>query len=187
MQVNDVVAYIQAGRDRFLADLKEWLAIPSISGDPAYAAEVRRSAEWLAAHLREQGFPTVETWETAGLPAVFAEWPAADPGAPTVVIYGHHDVQPVEPLSEWETDPFKPVICGMLLTGREPLYLTAHLTGGHGFSSHVGIDLRLSGRVDFRYSFSETMSRNPISPRLTPPAPRRLANFQNLFGLVGRF
>src|SRR5438105_5519672 len=50
-----------------------------------------------------------------------------------------------------------------------------------GLRSHVGIDLRLSGRVDFRYSFSETMSRNPISPRLTPPAPRRLANFQNLF------
>ncbi|WP_245667439.1 dipeptidase [Actinomadura macra] len=116
--MNDVVAYIQAGRDRFIADLKEWLAIPSISGDPAYVADVRRSAEWLAAHLREQGFPTVETWETEGLPAVFAEWPAADPGAPTVVIYGHHDVQPVEPLSEWETDPFKPVEKGDRLIGR---------------------------------------------------------------------
>jgi hypothetical protein len=56
-----------------------------------------------------------------------------------------------------------------------------------GLRSHVGIDLRLSRHVSFRYSFSETISGNPISPVLTPPAPRRLANFQNLFGLVGRF
>lgn len=56
-----------------------------------------------------------------------------------------------------------------------------------GLRSHVGIDIRLSRRVSFRYSFSETLTRNPISPSLSPPAPRRLANFQNLFGLVGRF
>lgn len=118
MRVNDVVGYIQAERDRFVADLKEWLAIPSISGDPAHAADVRDSAEWLAAHLRKQGFPTVETWETAGLPAVFAEWPAEDPDAPAVVVYGHHDVQPVEPLEEWETDPFAPVEKGDRLIGR---------------------------------------------------------------------
>ena len=56
-----------------------------------------------------------------------------------------------------------------------------------GLRSHVGIDIRVSRHVNFRYSFSETISGNPISPSLTPPAPRRLANFQNLFGLVGRF
>jgi len=56
-----------------------------------------------------------------------------------------------------------------------------------GLRSHVGIDIRLSRHLNFRYSFSETISSNPISPSLTPPAPRRLANFQNLFGLVGRF
>ncbi|MER7542245.1 dipeptidase [Spirillospora sp. NPDC127506] len=116
--MNDVVGYIQAERDRFVADLKEWLAIPSISGDPAHAADVRESAEWLAARLRKQGFPTVEIWETAGLPAVFAEWPADDPDAPAVVVYGHHDVQPVEPLEEWETAPFQPVEKGDRLIGR---------------------------------------------------------------------
>ncbi|WP_067801815.1 dipeptidase [Actinomadura formosensis] len=118
MRVNDVVAYIQAERARFIADLKEWLTIPSISGDPGHAADVRRSADWLAAHLRDQGFPTVEIWETGGLPTVFGEWPADDPDAPTVVVYGHHDVQPVEPLEEWETDPFEPVEKGDLLIGR---------------------------------------------------------------------
>ncbi|TYC13827.1 dipeptidase [Actinomadura syzygii] len=118
MQVNEVVAYIQARKDRFVADLREWLAIPSISGDPAYAGDVRRSAEWLAGHLSEQGFPTVEIWETQGHPAVYAEWPAEDPDAPAVVVYGHHDVQPVEPLEEWDTDPFKPVEKGDRLIGR---------------------------------------------------------------------
>ncbi|TDB85468.1 dipeptidase [Actinomadura sp. KC216] len=118
MQVNDVVAYIQAGRDRFVADLKEWLAIPSISADPAHVADVHRSAGWLADYLRAQGFPTVEIWETPGLPTVFAEWPAEDPDAPTVVVYGHHDVQPVEPLDEWVTDPFTPVEEGDRLIGR---------------------------------------------------------------------
>jgi acetylornithine deacetylase/succinyl-diaminopimelate desuccinylase-like protein len=118
MHVNDVAAYIRADRDRFVADLKEWLAIPSISGHPAHVDDVRRSAGWLAGHLRGQGFPTVEVWETEGLPAVFAEWPAEDPDAPTVVVYGHHDVQPVEPLDEWDTEPFKPVEKGDRLIGR---------------------------------------------------------------------
>ncbi|MBO2454518.1 dipeptidase [Actinomadura barringtoniae] len=114
----DVPAYIEANKGRFFADLKEWLAIPSISGDPEHSGDVRRSAEWLAAYLRDQGFPTVEVWETAGLPSVFAEWPAADADAPVVLVYGHHDVQPVEPLSEWDTDPFTPTEKGDRLYGR---------------------------------------------------------------------
>ncbi|GAA0362646.1 dipeptidase [Actinoallomurus spadix] len=114
----DVRDYIDANASGFFDALKEWLAIPSISGDPGRRDDVRRSAEWLAAHLRETGFPTVEIWETDGLPAVFAEWPAEDPAAPKVVVYGHHDVQPVEPLDEWETAPFTPFEKGEQLIGR---------------------------------------------------------------------
>ncbi|MCO5999972.1 dipeptidase [Actinoallomurus rhizosphaericola] len=114
----DVRDYIDANASGFFDALKEWLAIPSISGDPGRRDDVRRSAEWLAAHLRETGFPTVEIWETDGLPAVFAEWPAEDPAAPRVVVYGHHDVQPVEPLDEWETAPFVPFEKGEQLIGR---------------------------------------------------------------------
>ncbi len=113
--------YIEAHAGEFFADLKEWLAIPSISADPARADDVRRSAQWLAAHLRRTGFPVAEVWETGtarspGLPAVFAHWPADRPSAPTVLVYGHHDVQPVEPVAAWDSPPFTPVERdGMLL------------------------------------------------------------------------
>ncbi len=109
----DVRGYIEENAAGFFAALGQWLAIPSISADPAHHGDVRRSAEWLAAYLRQAGFPVAEVWETgadgSGLPAVFAHWPAADPSAPSVLVYGHHDVQPVQPLGEWESPPFQPV------------------------------------------------------------------------------
>ncbi len=119
----DVRDYIDAHSAEFFAALKQWLAIPSISADPERAADVRRSAEWLAGYLAAQGFPVTEVWETGteagpGLPAVFAEWPAADPAAPVVLVYGHHDVQPVEPLEEWDAPPFEPAERDGLLLAR---------------------------------------------------------------------
>jgi acetylornithine deacetylase/succinyl-diaminopimelate desuccinylase-like protein len=113
-----VQEYISANAGGFFAALKEWIAIPSVSGDPALAGEVARSARWLARHLRDTGLPTAEIWETPGLPAVFAEWPAQDPRAPAVLVYGHHDVQPVTPLEEWQVPPFAPVDRNGQLTGR---------------------------------------------------------------------
>jgi acetylornithine deacetylase/succinyl-diaminopimelate desuccinylase-like protein len=118
-----VRGYIDEHSGEFFATLKRWLTIPSISADPDHADDVRQSARWLADHLHQAGFPVAEVWETGtpaepGLPAVFAQWPAADPAAPTVLIYGHHDVQPVEPLSEWDSPPFEPVELGGLLLAR---------------------------------------------------------------------
>ncbi|MGH3199322.1 MAG: dipeptidase [Streptosporangiaceae bacterium] len=116
----DVRGYVESNAREFIDDLKQWLAIPSISADPDRHGDVRRSADWLAAHLRAAGFELAEVWETSpeGLPAVFAEWPAADPAAPTVLVYGHHDVQPVEPLEEWDSPPFEPAERDGLLLGR---------------------------------------------------------------------
>ena len=119
----DVRSYIAQNTGSFFDDLKQWLRIPSISADPARHPDVRASADWLAAHLRATGFPEVEIWETGtaespGLPSVYAYWPAADPAAPTVCVYGHHDVQPVEPLSEWDSPPFEPAERGGVLFGR---------------------------------------------------------------------
>ena len=107
----DIREYVEGNAAEFFTELKDWLRIPSISGDPDRVADVRASAEWLAARLRSIGFPTVEVWETAGgsgLPAVFAEWPSGDASAPTVAVFGHHDVQPVTPLELWQTGPFEP-------------------------------------------------------------------------------
>jgi acetylornithine deacetylase/succinyl-diaminopimelate desuccinylase-like protein len=114
----DVRGYVEGSAREFFEELKQWLAIPSISADPDRHADVRRSAEWLAAHLRSAGFPVAEVWPTGGLPAVFAEWPAQDPAAPVALVYGHHDVQPVEPLAEWASPPFQPVERDGLLLGR---------------------------------------------------------------------
>ena len=106
--------YIQDHAAAFFESLSEWLTIPSISADPEHRNDVGTSADWLAGYLRSTGFPVTEVWATgqpddAGLPAVYAEWRAADPAAPVVLVYGHHDVQPVEPLAEWESPPFEPV------------------------------------------------------------------------------
>jgi hypothetical protein len=116
----DVRGYVESHANEFFDELKQWLAIPSISADPGRHADVRRSAEWLAAHLGSAGFPVAEVWDTpdGGLPAVFAEWPAADPGAPAVLVYGHHDVQPVDPLEEWDSPPFQPAERDGLLLAR---------------------------------------------------------------------
>ena len=116
----DVRGYVEANAREFIEDLKRWLAIPSVSADPARHGDVRHSAAWLAGHLRAAGFPVAEVWEppSGGLPAVFAEWPSADPAAPTVLVYGHHDVQPTEPLQEWDSPPFQPAERDGRLLGR---------------------------------------------------------------------
>lgn len=108
--VSAVRTYIEQHRAAFLGDLVEWLRIPSVSAQPDHAPDVRRSADWLAAKLTETGFPTAEVWPTPGAPAVYAEWPSADPGAPTVLVYGHHDVQPAAREDGWHSEPFEPVV-----------------------------------------------------------------------------
>jgi acetylornithine deacetylase/succinyl-diaminopimelate desuccinylase-like protein len=104
----EVLDYVEKNRERFVADLVEFCRFASISAVPKHAPDVRRSAEWTARHLSAIGVPaTVE--ETAGHPSVLAEHCKA-PGAPTVLVYGHHDVQPVDPLDQWKSGPFEPVV-----------------------------------------------------------------------------
>ncbi|MBV8529292.1 MAG: dipeptidase [Candidatus Dormibacteraeota bacterium] len=111
MTATDLDAYCAAGQDRFTGELVEFLRIPSISADPAHGADVRRSAEHVLAGALEAGFTRAEIIETAGNPSVYAER-MVDPSLPTALIYGHHDVQPVDPLDEWHTAPFEPAIRG---------------------------------------------------------------------------
>src|SRR5277367_2882952 len=101
----EVVEFVRANRERYLSELGAWIACPSVSADPARHAEVRRSAETAVERMRAAGLTEAEVLETGGLPVAYGSWLHA-PGAPTVLIYGHHDVQPEDPLALWESPPF---------------------------------------------------------------------------------
>jgi acetylornithine deacetylase/succinyl-diaminopimelate desuccinylase-like protein len=102
----DAQSFIDANLGRFRAELYDFLRIPSISAKPEHAQDVRRAAEWLAERISAAGLDA-EILETPGHPIVLGEWRGAE-GAPTVLVYGHYDVQPPEPLDEWTSPPFEP-------------------------------------------------------------------------------
>ncbi len=104
-----VIDFIHSHRDRYIAELKEYLAIPSISALPDHAADVRRCAEWTAAEMTRVGLEEVRLVETPGNPIVYGEWLHAE-GAPTILFYGHYDVQPVDPVDLWESPPFEATV-----------------------------------------------------------------------------
>jgi len=107
--MDKVIDFINVNRDRHLAELKDLLAIPSISALPQHAGDVKRCAEWCADEMRRVGLQNVRLIETPGNPVVYGDWLGA-PGAPTVLFYGHYDVQPVDPLELWESPPFEATI-----------------------------------------------------------------------------
>jgi acetylornithine deacetylase/succinyl-diaminopimelate desuccinylase-like protein len=110
MQANGTVStYIDANRDRFREELFEFLRIPSVSARSEHKADTRQAAEWLMAKMTEAGLETV-LHETAGHPILVGEWRGAGSDAPTVLIYGHYDVQPAEPLDLWTSPAFEPEI-----------------------------------------------------------------------------
>ena len=111
------LTYAQLHRARFVAELKDFIRFPSVSAQPKHAGDVKQCAEWLANHLRRMGLERVQVWQTSGHPLVYAEWLQAT-GRPTVLIYGHYDVQPPDPLQEWQSPPFEPTVRGDDLYGR---------------------------------------------------------------------
>lgn len=110
-------SYIQEHEGRFLEDLKGWLRIPSISTLPEHAGDIRRAAEYAVEQLRGMGFVNTGLIATQGHPLVYGEWLNA-PGKPTLLVYGHYDVQPVDPIELWETPPFEPTVRGDNLYAR---------------------------------------------------------------------
>jgi acetylornithine deacetylase/succinyl-diaminopimelate desuccinylase-like protein len=101
--------FINENKDRFLSELFELLRIPSISADMAYKEEVAKCADLVAKHLRDAGADNVEVCVTEGHPIVYGE-KLIDPSKPTVLVYGHYDVQPADPIELWHTPPFEPTI-----------------------------------------------------------------------------
>ena len=117
-ELQKALDYANQNRERFLNDLIEVLKIPSISTDAEYNSDVQRAAEWMANHLKRLGMENVEVMPTdGGHPVVYADY-IKRPGAPTVLVYGHYDVQPADPLELWQSGPFEPEVRGDLLFGR---------------------------------------------------------------------
>jgi acetylornithine deacetylase/succinyl-diaminopimelate desuccinylase-like protein len=106
--MENVLAYIESNKNRYVDELTALLRIPSISTDPEKKGDVQRCARYIADHLQQIGLKS-EIHPTDGHPIVYAEWLDA-PGKPTVLLYGHYDVQPVDPINLWHQDPFDPVI-----------------------------------------------------------------------------
>ncbi|WP_417592479.1 dipeptidase [Owenweeksia hongkongensis] len=107
--MSDQLKYIKENKDRFLEELKELLRIPSISADSAYKKDVTAAAEAVGKSLKSAGADKVEICPTPGYPIVYGE-KIIDPKLPTVLVYGHYDVQPADPIDLWDNDPFDPVI-----------------------------------------------------------------------------
>ncbi|HYM71008.1 MAG TPA: dipeptidase [bacterium] len=109
MNVTAADAYLTKAHDRHLEELMAFLRIPSVSALPAHKDAVAKAADWLAERLRAVGVPEVRLLPTAGNPVVYGHWHVRD-GAPTILIYGHYDVQPVDPVALWESPPFEPTV-----------------------------------------------------------------------------
>lgn len=105
-----VIEYLRDHQDSLLKRLDEFLSIPSVSTDPTYIEDMQIAADFVKDYLQDIGFEYSEQIDTPGHPLVYAEWMNAGPAAPTVLVYGHYDVQPVDPLHEWDSDPFSPEI-----------------------------------------------------------------------------
>jgi len=112
-----LIDFVRENRERYLGELGAWIACPSVSADPARHAEVRRSAETAVARMRAAGLTEAEVLETDGLPVAYGSWLHA-PGAPTILIYGHHDVQPEDPVALWTSPPFEGTVRDGKIFGR---------------------------------------------------------------------
>ncbi|UCE94761.1 MAG: M20/M25/M40 family metallo-hydrolase, partial [Flavobacteriaceae bacterium] len=107
--MSGVKKYIDQNKDRFIEELLQLLKIPSVSADKSFEKDVLDTAEAVKNHLQQAGCNKVEICETPGYPIVFGEH-NVDPNLPTVLVYGHYDVQPPDPIDLWESPPFEPVI-----------------------------------------------------------------------------
>ncbi len=111
------IAYAREHHERFLSELQEFVSIPSVSTLSEHKGDMEHAAEWVAAQMHAVGLENVSILPTAGHPVVYGEWLHA-PGKPTVLVYGHYDVQPADPLDEWLTPPFRATVLGDTMYGR---------------------------------------------------------------------
>lgn len=146
-------AAVTSGAEAWLDLLSKWIAIPSVSADPAHRSDVRASAEYLATAFRGAGFPVVDVLSDGPYqPAVYAHWPSGDPNAVRVVVYGHHDVQPANFADGWSFEPFEPHLIDGVLHGRgasdDKGNVAIHLLG---LAAHLAASGRNAPAVDLTF------------------------------------
>jgi acetylornithine deacetylase/succinyl-diaminopimelate desuccinylase-like protein len=170
----DVLARVDAEKQAYLEELEDFLRIPSISTDPDYASDVWRASEFVLDKLRAAGL-TAERIETAGHPLVYGEWLGA-PGKPTVLFYGHYDVQPVDPVELWRHPPFEPTVEGDKLVARgatdDKGQSYAHLKGVAATLAERG---RLPVNVKFLIEGEEEAGGHAIDRYVREDGGKRLA------------
>ncbi len=165
-ETNHPLTYAHANRARFVTELKEFVSFPSVSARPENAGDVAKCAAWLANHLRSIGMQRVRVASTPGHPLVYADWLHA-PDRPTVIIYGHYDVQPVDPLDEWQSPPFSPVVRENNLYGRgasdDKGQMFAHLKALESYLRTAG---RLPVNVKCLFEGEEEIGSSNFAPFL---------------------
>jgi acetylornithine deacetylase/succinyl-diaminopimelate desuccinylase-like protein len=172
---HDVLDRIERDKDRYLEELKDFLRIPSVSADPAHQGDVRRAAEFVRDRLAEAGLAAELVRRGEGNPLVYAEWTGA-PGKPTVLFYGHYDVQPPDPLDEWRHPPFEPTVEGERLVARG-----ATDDKGQSFAHVKAVEAMLAERgslpinVKFLVEGEEEVGGATIEAFVREDAGRRLA------------
>ncbi|HLZ07807.1 MAG TPA: dipeptidase, partial [Chloroflexota bacterium] len=141
--------YVSENRNRFQNEFFELVRIPSISALPEHAPDVQRAAEWVAKRLTAAGVESVEIMPTGGHPVVYGEWLRA-PGKPTILLYGHFDVQPVDPLHLWKSPPFEPTVQGDLVFARGASDMKGSL-----LTTIIGVEtlLKTTGRLPVNVKF----------------------------------
>ncbi len=168
--------HLDATEDARLESFREFLRLPSVSALSEHIPDVRRAAEWLAESLRAAGLEHVEVSETGGNPVVYADWLHAD-GAPTALVYGHYDVQPVDPLESWTSPPFEPVIRDgrMLARGSSDDKGQIH---AHLMAAEALLSLRDRFPINVRYVFEgeEEISSRHLEPWLVEHRERLTAD-----------
>jgi acetylornithine deacetylase/succinyl-diaminopimelate desuccinylase-like protein len=108
--MNDFSQYLEINKKRFLEELIDFLRIPSVSNDEAHKTDIKSAAKWLESQLSLIGMENVRIYETEGHPVVYADWLKAGINKPTILVYGHYDVQPADPVELWTSPPFEPVV-----------------------------------------------------------------------------
>ena len=116
--MSDWESYLKNNSEKFVSELIEFVNIPSVSADLSYKEDVRKAGMWVANRLKTAGAENVKVMETGGHPVVYGDWLHAGPEKPTIMIYGHFDVQPADPFELWDSDPFDAKIKDDIIYGR---------------------------------------------------------------------